>query len=433
MMNNSFEETDYFKNLPLILKDILLSRPDLLDLKYDTFKCQDKFLIWIITKGINQYPNLFDQKGKKYLLKWLSKKIIFKDNLYLPRIVYALWKTNLSQRQRWKFPSNDESYMVWLKNKWNDYYPQLPAFENFQFEISTKINYIYLVNLINFVVFHFFSKKIIKANKYKNKKLEYYKKGFRIQRSVISALVYRELKTRISQVRFGIFGVFIEPLGVFSVFLIIFTYVRGRGSAFGIDTELFLISGIILFTLFSDVAIRSINGMQANEALFFYKPVKPIDTVIARTIVETGLYGIVFIVITSGIFLFLEKFTLDNLPLLLATFISLSLTASGIGLLVMVAGFRYSWLYQFVPLLMRPLWFISGVFFSISNIPPTIRPWLSWNPVLQAAELTRHAFSSDYYIDNTVISLPYLIAFSVISVSSGLWIYSNNEKILLTR
>ena len=82
---------------------------------------------------------------------------------------------------------------------------------------------------------------------------------------------------------------------------------------------------------------------------------------------------------------------------------------------------------------MRPLWFISGVFFSISNIPPTIRPWLSWNPVLQAAELTRHAFSSDYYIDNTVISLPYLIAFSVISVSSGLWIYSNNEKILLTR
>ena len=103
MMNNSFEETDYFKNLPLILKDILLSRPDLLDLKYDTFKCQDKFLIWIITKGINQYPNLFDQKGKKYLLKWLSKKIIFKDNLYLPRIVYALWKTNLSQRQRWKF------------------------------------------------------------------------------------------------------------------------------------------------------------------------------------------------------------------------------------------------------------------------------------------------------------------------------------------
>ena len=126
-----------------------------------------------------------------------------------------------------------------------------------------------------------------------------------------------------------------------------------------------MISGIILFTLFSDVAIRSINGMQANEALFFYKPVKPIDTVIARTIVETGLYSIVFIVITSGIFLFLEKFTLDNLPLLFITIISLSLTASGIGLLIMVAGFRYSWLYQFVPLLMRPLWFISGVFFNI--------------------------------------------------------------------
>ena len=41
--------------------------------------------------------------------------------------------------------------------------------------------------------------------------------------------------------------------------------------------------------------------MSANEALFFYKPVKPIDTVIARTIVESGLYGIVFIVIILGL------------------------------------------------------------------------------------------------------------------------------------
>ena len=32
--------------------------------------------------------------------------------------------------------------------------------------------------------------------------------GFIIQRNVISALVYRELKTRVSQVKFGILGVF---------------------------------------------------------------------------------------------------------------------------------------------------------------------------------------------------------------------------------
>ena len=34
------------------------------------------------------------------------------------------------------------------------------------------------------------------------------------------------------------------------------------------DPLLFLISGIVLYTLFSNIAIRSSNGVSANEALF---------------------------------------------------------------------------------------------------------------------------------------------------------------------
>ena len=46
--------------------------------------------------------------------------------------------------------------------------------------------------------------------------------GWTIQRNVIKALVYRELKTRVSQVKFGVLGVFLEPLGVVAVLLCIF-------------------------------------------------------------------------------------------------------------------------------------------------------------------------------------------------------------------
>ena len=44
------------------------------------------------------------------------------------------------------------------------------------------------------------------------------KKGLQIQLSVVNALIYRELKTRGSNVKFGVFGVFIQPLGVMAVF-----------------------------------------------------------------------------------------------------------------------------------------------------------------------------------------------------------------------
>ena len=47
----------------------------------------------------------------------------------------------------------------------------------------------------------------------------------------------------------------------------------------------------------TDIALRSLKAMEANEALFFYRPVKPIDTVIARSLVEAGLYGVMLLVI----------------------------------------------------------------------------------------------------------------------------------------
>lgn len=258
------------------------------------------------------------------------------------------------------------------------------------------------------------------------------KKGLQIQLSVVNALIYRELKTRVSNVKFGVFGVFIQPLGVMAVFVLIIGALR-RGSSYQMNLALFLLTGILLYTLFSDIAVRSLNAIKANQALFIYKPVKPIDTVIARSIVEAGLYSIVFLVISFGIFIFKEKFMLDNFPLLVFVFLLLSITASGFGLFFMVAGFRYPWLFQVVPLLLRPLWFTSGVFFSLQQLPQWIRPWLSWNPILQAIELSRNAFDSNYIINPSIISLPYLMTCALLSITLGLWIYINNEKILLTK
>ena len=167
-----------------------------------------------------------------------------------------------------------------------------------------------------------------------NNKLNSISRGLSIQKNVIDALVYRELKTRISQVRFGIFGVFIEPLGVMIVFLLIFSFLRGDKGSY--DIALFLTSGIVLYTLFNDIAIRSLNAISANEALFYYKPVKPIDTVIARSIVEFCLYLIVYLTLTCFIFIYRETVILDDIFLLLSTYISLTITGFGFGLIIMV-------------------------------------------------------------------------------------------------
>ena len=98
----------------------------------------------------------------------------------------------------------------------------------------------------------------------------------------------------------------------------------------------------------------------------------------------------------------------------------------------MVAGHRFNFLIQFVPLALRPFWLISGVWFPLTAIPEKFRPFLTWNPITQAIELSRHALTRDYILIEE-ISLKYLLYFAIISFTIGLGIYLNNEKILLTK
>ena len=111
-------------------------------------------------------------------------------------------------------------------------------------------------------------------NDFKNKGFFNYilrvKRGLRIQINVLRALTYREFIGRASLVKFGYIGILIEPLGVMAIFLTIFTLIRRRGGNEDLGVLLFLICGIVIFTLFQAIAIRSMNSMDANSSLFFY-------------------------------------------------------------------------------------------------------------------------------------------------------------------
>ena len=98
----------------------------------------------------------------------------------------------------------------------------------------------------------------------------------------------------------------------------------------------------------NDIALRSLNAMKSNEALFFFRPVKPVDTVIARSLVEAGLYGVMFLVILFATFLFRERWILQDFALLVVSYVALVFTAFGLFIFD-GAGHRYAVVHQLVP------------------------------------------------------------------------------------
>jgi capsular polysaccharide transport system permease protein len=130
----------------------------------------------------------------------------------------------------------------------------------------------------------------------------------------VDALVYRELRTRVSSVKGGFLGVLLQPLGLIAIWML-FLALLGTQRGGSLNVVLFLSSGINLFTIFSQIANRSLTSMEANEALLFYKPVKPIDTIIARAITESSLYTCCLIIIMVGSWIYLDQIYMSNLGL----------------------------------------------------------------------------------------------------------------------
>jgi capsular polysaccharide transport system permease protein len=253
--------------------------------------------------------------------------------------------------------------------------------------------------------------------------------GWQVQWRVVDALVYRELRTRVSDVKGGFLGVLLQPLGLIMIwlaFLSLFNFHRG-GS---LHAFLFLSSGIVLFTVFNQITSRSLTSMEANEALLFYNPVKPIDTIIARTFCETGLYTCCLIVLCVGTWIVLDQVYMADIGLFFFTILLAAVCGFSTGLIFMTAGHLVPGFKQAGLWIPRILWFLSGVPFRYWLFAPWTRPFFVWNPLLHIIELNRRSMSNDYYTPDA--NLSYAVASTVVLLVLSLWVYYNNERKLLT-
>ncbi|MDO2331625.1 ABC transporter permease, partial [Escherichia coli] len=86
------------------------------------------------------------------------------------------------------------------------------------------------------------------------------------------------------------------------------------------------------------VATRSVNAIDANRGLFNYRPVRPIDTLLARTLLETIIYIIVYALLMLILAFLGENFSMSKLVLLFTTWLLLIIFSLGTGLIFMVLG-----------------------------------------------------------------------------------------------
>jgi capsular polysaccharide transport system permease protein len=213
----------------------------------------------------------------------------------------------------------------------------------------------------------------------------------------VHAFLLREMKNQYGRFRMGYFWALVEPGAMVAVLTILHAGLRGASTPiYGGHPVIFFVFGAVPFFLFANCVARVQGVCESHKGLFNYRQIKPIDVMLARCMIDALLMLGVLLVFLAG-WLWAGYPVRIGDPLLLAAALG-SLFALGLslGLVFEVLGTVFNDLKRTFNIAMRPLFFISGLFFTIDMVPETYRPLLVWNPVLHCVDLARDAVLAGY-------------------------------------
>jgi capsular polysaccharide transport system permease protein len=257
------------------------------------------------------------------------------------------------------------------------------------------------------------------------------REGYAVQRAVLYALLLRELKTRFGGRWLGVYWALFEPLAQI-VFLSLLFGALHNIILPGIDYPVFLLTGIVPFYLFRSLATRLMDGIDSNRSLFAYRQVKPIDTLIARALLEVGLYGAISVVMFA-IFFTMGMQWWPAQPLeVFGLAIAVVAGGTGLGLALAVATNDFPQMRGVARILFLPLYLVSGVMAPMNVVPSDYRPLLLLNPLLHMVELSRATFLPSYRLLEGV-SASYVAWCALVALTSGLALYYARRQQLMAQ
>ncbi|WP_019953550.1 ABC transporter permease [Yoonia vestfoldensis] len=216
-----------------------------------------------------------------------------------------------------------------------------------------------------------------------------------LQARVIASLVLRETRATFGTSAFGYVWAVITPTA--SVGLLVFLFsIIGRQPPFGSSLALFFATGILTLQFFTEFSTKLMTVFDANRALLTYPVIKDIDTLIARVLLIAATYAVITTLFYTSLILLGQARLPAHPGHLLLAFVSTALLGFGFGTLNAVIVSLWDTWAQIEKVLTRPLFFISGIFYVPSHLPPQARELLQWNPVLHLVEWMRHGFYPNY-------------------------------------
>jgi len=185
----------------------------------------------------------------------------------------------------------------------------------------------------------------------------------------------------------------IQPTVTSIIYFFIFSRIANISTA-GLPAILFYMSGIVLWTFFSNNLINNAEVFSKNAAVFgkvyFPRLVIPISVVLSGTVAFAIQFSLLMVV-TLGLLIFGTNLTFSPLGILTIPVLSLYVSSLGIGIGLIVSALtvRYRDLAHAVGFMAQLWMFASPVVYPLSQVPGAYRKIFYFNPMAAPIESLR--------------------------------------------
>jgi lipopolysaccharide transport system permease protein len=214
-------------------------------------------------------------------------------------------------------------------------------------------------------------------------------------RELFYFFTWRDIKVKYKQTVLGFLWAILQPLVMTALLSFSLGSIITSSSKLTIPYPLFVMSGLVIWNIFSAGLANAGNSMVTNaniiKKIYFPRLIIPISAVI----VSLFDFLMAFLVFIGMLFYYRDQFSLNLLlfiPVLLLSVVITSITTFGMGSLLAALNIKYRDFRYIIPFMIQALMFVTPVIYPVSLISkPVLKYLVACNPMYGAVELFRYS------------------------------------------
>lgn len=244
----------------------------------------------------------------------------------------------------------------------------------------------------------------------------------------MSALMDREQHTRYAGGALGYVWAFVGPIA-WIAFVVVFFRIMGRQPPLQVGIEVFVASGILPYALWRQNIAAIMRTVIANRQMTAFGQIDSRELAISSGILEYGTNLVTACVVFGLIAVLFKVAPPADLFRVLTAFIAVWVLGVGVGCLFASIGQVSDSFHRGVQVLLRPMFWISGLFYTASELPASAIAVLWWNPLFHCIEGLRQGFFLGFQSPIASLWYPTVFGFSCYFISMRIMAYVDAQRL----